>query len=121
HFIPDARRRGAALRIYQGSPRQLVKHGPRSFYHLMILEACSGENGEKLFLELLTREGIAQCLEHLVDDGVLCVHTSHRFVDLPPVLAAIGAELKLHVRRGHDQAPGSSERGGKMELAEIGH
>jgi hypothetical protein len=123
HFIPDARARGAAVRIFPGAPRgHLSQHGPRNFYHLMLLEACSGEDGEKIFLELLTKEGIAQCLDHLVDDGVLCVHTSHRFVNLPPVLAAVGADLKLHVRRGHDQAPaGRFRAGGKTDLAEIGH
>ena len=48
HYIPDARARGAAISIFHGSPRQqLAKHGPRKYYHLMILEACSGESGEK--------------------------------------------------------------------------
>src|SRR5262245_13186097 len=116
-FVLDARSRGAQIRYIEGSPRQkLREQGPRSFYHIMILEACTGENGEKIFLDLFTKEGIAQCFEHLVHDGVLCVHTSHRFVDLPPVLAAIGKELKLHVSRGQDEAPGYSS-----ELAEVGH
>lgn len=124
HFLPDARQRGAALRIAHGRPRQTLRErGPRRFYHLMILEACSGEDGEKIFLDLFTKEGIAQCMEHLVDDGILCVHVSHRFVDLPPVLAAIGHALKLHVRRGHDNAPGNvlGWGGRKVELAEVGH
>jgi len=120
-FLPDARSRGTQLRIIHGPPRmQLREHGPAKFYQLMILEACSGDNGEKIFLEFFTREGIAQCLTHLADDGILCVHTSHRFVELPRVLAAIAKELKLHVRRGRDQAPGS--HGASMRsLAEIGH
>jgi hypothetical protein len=85
----------------------------------MILEACSGEDGEKLFLEMLTKEGIAQCLDHLVDNGILCVHTSHRFIDLPPILAAIAKDLNLSLRRGFDQAPGSNRF--KDSLDEIGH
>jgi hypothetical protein len=123
HFIPDARARGADVRIVHGSPRQqLRKLGPKKFYQLMILEACSGEDGEKIFLDLFTREGIAQCLEHLTDGGILCVHTSHRFVDLPPVLASIGKDLKVHVRRGHDQAPGNRwAGGGEVKLAEAAH
>jgi hypothetical protein len=120
HFIPDAVLRGAHIRIKHGAPRkELKKNGPQKFYRLMILEACSGENGEKIFLEFFTKEGIAQCMEHLADDGILCVHTSHRFVDMPPVLAAIAADLKLHVRRGHDQAPDARRSDGK--LAEMGH
>ncbi|HMF20214.1 MAG TPA: hypothetical protein VKE98_23605 [Gemmataceae bacterium] len=117
-FLPDARNRGTQLRIIHGPPRkQLREHGPAKFYQLMILEACSGENGEKIFLDLFTTEGISQCFTHLVDEGILCVHTSHRFVDLPRVLGAIGRDLKLHVRRGHDQAPRSHDR----TLAEAGH
>src|SRR5262249_47147460 len=123
HFIPDARERGVQIRVSHGNPRQKLRdEGPRKFYHLMILEACSGENGEKLFLDLWTKEGIAQCCAHLADDGVLCVHTSHRFIDLPPVLAAIGKDLNLHVNRGMDLAPGNQRwRGGTADLAEVGH
>jgi hypothetical protein len=120
HYIPDARQRGAVLRIKHGAPRQKLKdEGPRGYYHLIVLEACSGENGEKIFLEFFTKEGIAQCMESLADDGVLLVHTSHRFVNLPPILASIGKDLKLHVRRGHDQA--SSSLGARAEIADIGH
>ena len=121
HFIPDARNEAppsASCTAHRAS--NCKKTRPRNFYHLMILESCSGEDGEKIFLDLFTKEGIAQCMEHLVDDGVLCVHTSHRFVDLPPVLAAIAQELKLQVRRGHDQAPGNA-RDGKATLTEVGH
>jgi hypothetical protein len=121
HFIPDARSWGAGVQIFHGPPRrQLREHGPAKFYQLIVLEACSGENGEKIFLEFFTREGIAQCLTHLADDGTLCVHTSHRFLDLPRVLAAIAKDLKLHVRRGRDQAPGSHGVSSRS-LAEIGH
>src|SRR5206468_1122457 len=106
HFIPDARERGAVIKVIHGSPRQqLAKNGPRHFYRLMVLEACSGENGEKLFLDMFTKEGIAQCFENLADDGILAVHTSHRFISLPPILATIAADLKLHVSLGRDMAP----------------
>jgi hypothetical protein len=119
HFLPDARSRGAGIQVLHGLPRkQLREHGPEKFYQLMILEACSGENGEKIFLEFFTKEGIAQCLTHLADDGILCVHTSHRFVTLPRVLAAIGKDLKVDVRRGHDMAPGNRLT---RILAEAGH
>src|SRR4051794_18231940 len=72
----------------------------RRRYQPLILEACCGEDGEKIFLDLFTREGIEQCLQALTDDGVLCVHTSHRFLDLPSVLARIAGELGLATRRG---------------------
>ncbi|MFO0970214.1 MAG: hypothetical protein U0793_32085 [Gemmataceae bacterium] len=106
HYLADARARGADIRVFEGTPRkQLRERGPKAFYRLMILEACSGEDGERLALDLLTKEGIAECFEHLAPGGVLCVHTSHRFIDLPPILAAIAHDLKLEVRRGHDTPP----------------
>lgn len=118
-FLSDARRRGADVRVIPGSPReQLRERGPRHFYHVMILEACTGENGEKLFLDLLTREGIAQCMEHLVEDGVLCVHISHRFVDLAPVLGAIGKSLNLAVQVGRDNVRYDREQN---DLDSISH
>ena len=112
HYIPDAMARGTMVRVMEGSPRQqLAKNGPRKFYQLMVMEACSGDNGEKIYLDLFTKEGIAECMEHLAEDGILCVHTSHRFVNLPAVLAAIGAELRLNVRVGHD-LPEERDRSG---------
>ncbi len=121
HFVADARTRGAFVSLLHGPPRaKLAKEGPRGFYRLMILEACSGEDGEKIFLDLFTKEGIAQCFENLAEDGVLCVHTSHRYLDLPPVLAAIARDLKIQVRRGHDMAPGA-DRGRGEDLAELRH
>jgi len=116
--IVDARQRGAELRIFHGSPReQLKKHGQKKSYKIIVLEACSGENGEKLFLEFFTKEGIAECLEHLTDDGVLCVHTSHRFLNLPIALAAMAKSLDLDVRRGHDSPPRDAAR----TAAEMAH
>ena len=121
HHIPDARKRGARIRITHGNPRQqLEKKAPRNFYHLMVMEACNGENEEKIFLDLFTREGIAAAFDTLTEDGVLCVHTSHRFVDLPPALAAIATELNLHARRGYDQAPGHDYRR-NTSIDEFGH
>ncbi len=121
HFIPDAIDRGTNVRVVHGSPRRLLtEQAPRGYYHLMVLEACTGENGEKIFLDLFTQEGIAECMNHLADDGVLCVHTSHRFLDLPPVLARIGAELKLHVRVGHDM-DSSYRAGDGNDVSEVGH
>ncbi len=121
-FIPQARARGTAISVFHGSPRQqLAQCGPRQYYHLMVMEACSGENGEKLFLDLLTREGIAECMKHLADDGILCIHTSHRFLDLPPILAAIGNDLKLHVREGHDQFRSDYLPSREVDITQIGH
>jgi hypothetical protein len=40
----------------------------------------------------------------LTEDGILCVHTSNRFVNLPKVVSAVSYKLKLSHKRGHDNA-----------------
>src|SRR5207245_7782806 len=63
HYLPDARARGAAVNVVHGPPRQTLRDkGPRRFYHLIILDACAGENGEQILLDLFTKEGLAQCM-----------------------------------------------------------
>lgn len=119
YYIADARDRGAQIRIIHGSPRQqLVALGPRHFYRLMVVESCTGENGEKIFLDLFTKEGIAQCMEHLTDEGILCINTSHRFLRLPEILAKIASQSNLTIRVGQDVAPDTRKT---PSLAEIRH
>jgi hypothetical protein len=122
HFISDAQARGAELKFIQGSDRRALRDSaPTNFYKLMILEACTGEDREKIALDLLTKEGIAECFEHLADDGILCVHTSHRFIDMPPVLGAIGKELKLSTMRALDSESDRDFDRGRPNLAQVGH
>ena len=41
-------------------------------------------------------------MKHVTDDGILCVHLSHKFLFLSRPLAAIGVSLNLDVMRGID-------------------
>ena len=34
--------------------------------------------------------------EHLTEEGILCVHTSNRFVDLPKVVAAVASAAEVY-------------------------
>src|SRR5207244_2728190 len=47
--------------------------------------------------------------------GILCVHTSNRYVDLVPVVADVAASLGFASKRGHDSAPDNptNEDGGR--------
>lgn len=102
----DAKDRGAGVVVFEGPTRKTLRdRGPRGFYKLMILEACSGEDLERIAIDHFTREAIAECMKTLREDGVLCVHTSHRFLKLPPVLKSIADDLKLIAATGHDEAP----------------
>jgi hypothetical protein len=105
HYLHSARQRGAEVRIFQGEERQtLAVRGPKGFYHVMILELCISTRTpmEEIYVDLLTREGMALCFECLAEDGVLCVHTSHRYVKMPPVIADVARSLGLVYKVGRD-------------------
>ena len=60
--------------------------GPESFYHMMVVDAFSSD---AIPAHLLTEEAFKMYFDRLSEQGILCVHTSNRFVDLPKVVAAM--------------------------------
>ena len=64
--------------------------GPEDFYHMMVVDAFSSD---AIPVHLITKEAIAMYFKHLRKDGILCVHTSNRYVDLPLVVAAVAKDL----------------------------
>ena len=66
---------------------------------MMVVDAFSSD---AIPAHLLTEEAFEMYFKKLVPEGVLCVHTSNRFVDLPKVVGAVADKLKLKARRGHD-------------------
>jgi hypothetical protein len=90
--------------------------GPEHFYHMMVVDAFSSD---AIPAHLITKEAIRMYFKHLTEEGVLCVHTSNRYVSLPKVVAAVTLALNDELTeeekakghsytclRGHDQAPG---------------
>jgi hypothetical protein len=73
--------------------------GPRNFYYMMVVDAFSSD---AIPAHLLTMESFKMYFEHLTEEGILCVHTSNRFVDLPKVVAAVSGKLGYAHLRGHD-------------------
>src|SRR5205814_1544354 len=73
--------------------------GPEKFYHMMVVDAFSSD---AIPAHLLTEQAFKMYFDHLAEEGILCVHTSNRFVDLPRVVAEVAESLKLVSRRGHD-------------------
>src|SRR5262249_48724523 len=110
---PDARKRGAQIEIFAGEPRPtLAKHAGKGFYHVLIVEPYK-QGVEILHKDLLTKEGIALCMEKLAPRGILCVHISNRYYKLAPVLADVVKSLGLACLNGHDNAPwGDRYQGG---------
>jgi hypothetical protein len=74
--------------------------GAQQFYHMMVVDAFSSD---AIPIHLLTKEAVKMYMEHLVEDGVLCVHTSNRHIALVPVVADIADALGLASVVGHDQ------------------
>ncbi len=89
--------------------------GPEGFYHMMVVDAFSSD---AIPAHLITKEAIKMYFKHLSEQGILCVHTSNRYVSLPKVVAAVTLALNEELTpeekaqgyqyaclRGHDQAP----------------
>lgn len=123
NYLQQAHKRGAEVQVLMGDARLRMalpyeNHvfnptrggGPDNFYHMMVVDAFSSD---AIPVHLITREALELYFTKLTEEGILCVHTSNRFVDLPKVVAAVAADLKLSCQRGHDSAPDSKN--------EVGH
>lgn len=58
-------------------------------YDVLAIDAFSGD---AIPVHLLTREAFALYRDALRDDGVLAVHVSNHYLDLPPIVRGLGAE-----------------------------
>ena len=74
--------------------------GPMDFYHMMVVDAFSSD---AIPAHLITKEAIKMYFDRLTEEGILCVHTSNRYVSLPKVVAAVALELNNELtRRGNE-------------------
>jgi predicted O-methyltransferase YrrM len=94
----------AQVDIIPGDARlSLQRQAPQNF-DVLLVDAFSGD---AIPVHLLTREAFALYFRHLKPQGVLAVHVSNRFLDLPPVVdaaaRAIGARA-VKVTSPEDQA-----------------
>ena len=93
HFVQDALDRGAALKIFEGEPREMLdKNGGDGFYQIIVIETYKLPvvNVHK---ELMTKEAIQMMLGKLRDGGILCYHASNRYYELAPIIAAAAESL----------------------------
>ncbi len=115
-YLKDAIRRGSEVQVLMGDARLRMDlpynnfhadparaGGPENFYHMMVVDAFSSD---AIPVHLITQQAIKMYFKHLTEDGILCVHTSNRYVELPKVVAAVASELGYSWKRGHDAAPG---------------
>jgi hypothetical protein len=114
-YLRDALSRGVHLQVLMGDARLRMdlpykSHyedpemggGPEDFYHMMVVDAFSSD---AIPAHLITKQGIEMYFKHLTEKGILCVHTSNRFVDLPLVVGDVAAALGYSAKTGKDPAP----------------
>lgn len=120
-YLKDAIQRGCEVEVLMGDARLRMAlpyqnfhekpdraGGPMNFYHLMVVDAFSSD---AIPVHLLTEQAFKMYFDRLTKDGVLCVHTSNRYVSLPKVVAAVASKLNLAYIRGHDGNPANEELG----------
>jgi hypothetical protein len=108
HFVHDALQRGGNVRLLTGDERPtLARHGPQRFYSALFVE-ITREGLRDINTALMTREGMAELMGSLRQDGLLCYHVSHRYhrVHVPLIDAAgsLGYACKLVLDRGPKDA-----------------
>ena len=90
-FLSDARRDGRdhAGRRAAVARTRASRSVPRHGYDVLAIDAFSGD---AIPVHLLTREAFALYREALQEDGVLAVHVSNHYLDLPPIVRGLAAE-----------------------------
>jgi hypothetical protein len=101
-FVQDAMDRGADVKIFEGEPRAMIeKHGQDKFYKVIVVESYKMPVIE-LHKELLTKEALAMLMGKVVEDGIVAIHTSNRYYQIPPIIASAANDLKLAYIVGSD-------------------
>jgi SAM-dependent methyltransferase len=71
------------IEIVMGDARLSLEREAPQRYDLLAVDAFSGD---AIPLHLLTLEAIDLYLKHLAPDGILAIHVSNKFLNLPPVI-----------------------------------
>lgn len=102
-FLTDARDRGAMITVDQGEHRKtFAKRGGERFYRLILIETIRDGKHERLDEAILTREAMQMLMGKLADGGILCFHTSHRYLMSERAIASSAADLGYASRTGRD-------------------
>lgn len=82
----------AKVEIVSGDARLSLAAEPTQAYDVLVIDAFSGD---AIPVHLLTREAIQLYLRHLRPDGILAVHVSNQYLNLPPVVRQEADEAGL--------------------------
>lgn len=84
--------RAARVETVVGDARLTLRAAPRGAFDLLVLDAFSSD---AVPVHLLTREALALYLDRLAPGGLIALHVSSLYLDLRPLIAALGAEQHL--------------------------
>jgi SAM-dependent methyltransferase len=79
----------ARIDVVLGDARLSLENEPPQQFDVLAVDAFSGD---AIPVHLLTREAFPVYLHHLKPDGILAVHTSNTYLNLPPVVQLLAAE-----------------------------
>jgi SAM-dependent methyltransferase len=85
----------ARIDVVLGDARLSMENEAPQGFDVLAVDAFSGD---AIPVHLLTREAFALYLRHLKPDGVLVVHTSNTYLNLPPVVQLLAADAGLEAR-----------------------
>jgi SAM-dependent methyltransferase len=85
----------ARIDVVLGDARLSLQKEPPQEFDVLAVDAFSGD---AIPVHLLTREAFALYLRHLKPDGILAVHTSNTYLNLPPVVQLLAADAGCEAR-----------------------
>jgi hypothetical protein len=111
-YLIDALDRGCAVQVLMGDARLRMAlpyenyyqnsksgGGPENFYKMLVVDAFSSD---AIPAHLITKQAIEMYMGHMAEDGVICLHTSNRYVRLPKVIVDVANDLDYVWSVGHD-------------------
>lgn len=110
HFLPSCR---GDWDVVVGDARRELVGQPDGSFDLLVLDAFSSD---AVPVHLLTAEAFALYARKLSPDGVLVLHLSNRYLDLPPLAARLGqtCEPPFEMRLDDDAASETEAADGKF-------
>ena len=85
----------ARIDVVLGDARLSLQSEPPQQFDVLAIDAFSGD---AIPVHLLTREAFAVYLRHLKPEGILAVHTSNTYLNLPPVVQLLAADAGYEAR-----------------------
>lgn len=90
---------GSPYRIIMGDGRLRIAEAPDASYDMIFLDAFSSDS---IPMHLLTKEAFDIYFRKLKPQGLIVVHISNRFLDLSPVVTALGKAMNAETRFSHN-------------------